>query len=61
MEGLVLASHDDWDKALALDLLEQFFDLEDPQRSAINKIYAYTNLRDEPRFIALLKRVNLEP
>jgi TolB-like protein/Flp pilus assembly protein TadD len=49
------------DKALALDLLEQFFDLEDPQRSAINKIYAYTNLRDEPRFIALLKRVNLEP
>jgi len=49
------------DETLSLDLLEQMFEENSPQRSAINKIYAYTNLRDEPRFIALLEQINLEP
>lgn len=49
------------DKELALDLLEQYFEQKDSMRAAINKIYAYTSLRDEPRFIALLQQVNLHP
>jgi len=49
------------DDALALDLLEQFFDENDPVRAAINKIPAFANLRDQPRFIALLERINLAP
>ena len=49
------------DRELTLELLEWSFDEQDPRRSSINKISTYENLRDEPRFIELLNKVNLSP
>ena len=46
---------------LALDSLERAFELGDPYAIPINRVSLYDPLRDNPRFQALLAKMNLWP
>ncbi len=46
---------------LALDALEAGFEAGDPYAIQMNKIFVYDPLRDNPRFQAMLKKMNLLP
>jgi hypothetical protein len=46
---------------LALENLEQSFEAGDPYAIHMNRMVIYDPLRENPRFQALLKRMNLWP
>ncbi|MEJ8568641.1 tetratricopeptide repeat protein [Elongatibacter sediminis] len=49
------------DEAAALDSLERGFNAGDPYATHMNRMVIYDPLRDEPRFQAMLKKMNLWP
>ena len=49
------------ERELALENLEQSFEAGDPYAAHLNRMVIYDSLRDDPRFQALLAKINLWP
>ena len=52
-------SHRAGEKAQALEWLEKAFEVRDPNLPFVNLMLVFESLRSDPRFQALLRRMNL--